>query len=450
VGVIVTTLTQARRAAVTHGVLRRICSALLFSAAFVLLARNAAAEDCSISSAQPTVPRRIPVLREAQQLSYASKFSDARALYLWLLARDARDIEAREGLARVDAWSGCWSLSEREYRGALLEHPEDSDVRGGLIDLYMWQKRWADAKVLIDEGLAMEPNSPTLRLRRAKLLHWSSDDSEARDVIRDLERGDGKDDPEVKALDDDVFVGEASVGARLDVYPGGYPNIYTLDADLLERWRKFDFTLSSHLVDWTGGDLTSPIVDGERSLRVGYHPKVGVTVALSAGFGNPGVVLPASSFGAEVAVPIYGKFAAIVDYDYWYFSGGTSVHILNPSVAYEATDNLEIAAHLWLVHVGVSTTDIGEFADTIGAHVSYKFMPRLRGALYYTYGVQLDRDPTATELFSLRSHVITAAADYQITHDYGVRGSLGVEIRSQDNVDTIVIPSIGAGFYVHW
>jgi tetratricopeptide (TPR) repeat protein len=402
-----------------------------------------------VSSAQPTTPRPIPTFREALKLAYARRYPDARALYLWLLARAPSDAEARAGLARVDAWDGCWGLAEREFREALSSHPEDSDVRAGLIDLFIWEKRWDEATRLIDDGLFLEHDSPALLLRRARLLHWGADDSEALDMVRDLQRRQPED-PELRALRDDLFVGQATVGARADAFPGRYPNIYTLDAQLVERWRKLEVSAAAHLVDWTGGGLGQPIVDGERSLRVAYHPAIGFTTAVEAGFGNPGVVLPRGEVAAEVAFPLYGRFTGVLDYAYWAFSGGVSVHIFNPTLAYEATDDIEVAAHAWLVHVGVGTTGTGGFADTWGAHVGWKATPRLRLLLYYTYGVQLDRDPTFVQLFNLRSHVVTGAADWLVTRDYGVRGLLGIERRAQDGVPSIVIGSVGGELYVRW
>lgn len=414
-----------------------------------LTPRLAGAADCPVSSAQPTTPRPIPVLREAQKLAYAKRYPDARALYLWVLARAPSNAEARAGLARVDAWDGCWPLAEQEFREALSSHPEDSDVRVGLVDLFMWQKRWEEAGRLLDDGLFLEHDSAALLLRRARLLHWGSDDSEAMALVSDLERRVPAD-AEVRALRDDLFVGQATLGARIDAFPGGYPNIYMLDAQVLERWHKVEFALDSHLVDWTGGGLSQPIVDGERSLRVAYHPAIGFTTAIEAGFGNPGVVLPRAEVAAEVAFPLYGRLAGVFDYAYWAFSGGVSVHILNPTLAYEATDEIELAAHAWIVHVGVGPTGTGGFADTWGAHAGWKVTPRLRLLLYYTYGVQLDRDPTFVQLFTLRSHVVTAAADWLVTRDYGLRGSLGVERRAQEGVPSILIGSVGGEFYVRW
>jgi hypothetical protein len=432
-----------------HRLWRAVAAAWFLFVVHASFAPRARAGDCPVSGAQPTTPRRIPTLREAQKLAYAKRYADARALYLWLLAREPADTEARGGLARVDAWDGCWGLAEREFREALSAHPEDSDVRAGLIDLYMWEKRWDEAQRLIDDGLAIEHDSPTLLLHRARLLHFMFDDTDARDILRDLERR-GFADEELRALRDEIFVGEASVGLRFDAYPSSYPSIYTMDAQLVERWRNFEFALSSHLVDWAGGGLSPPIVDGERSLRVAYHPAAGFTVALEGGFGNPGVVLPLGEGAAEVAFPIYGRFAGVLDYDYWAFSGDESVHILNPTIAYEASDELEIAAHAWIVHVGVGQTPVGAWAETWGGHAGWKVSPRVRLLLYYTYGAQLDRDPTFLELFTLRSHVVTLAADWLVTRDYGVRALLAGERRAEDGVPTIYIGSVGGSFYVRW
>jgi hypothetical protein len=427
-------------------------------AAFAALAALAGPEatafagDCPVTppaAGRPATPRRIPTLRQAQQLAYAKHYPDARALYLWLLARMPSDSEARAGLARVDAWDGCWGLAEREFREALAAHPEDSDVRAGLIDLAMWEKRWEEARHLIDDGLAVEHDAPALLLRRARLLHWSFDDSEALAIVRDLQRRE-PDDAEVRALRDDLFVGEATLGVRFDAYPGGYPDITTVDAQLVEHWRKLEITAASHLVDWTGGSIARPIVDGERTLRLAYHPAIGFTAALEAGFGNPGVVLPRDEIAAELAFPIYGRFAGVLDYAYWTFAGGVSVHIVNPTLAYELTDDLEVAAHAWIVHVGDGPTHAGGFAETWGGHVGWKATPRLRTLLYYTYGVQLDRDPTVVELLTLRSHVVTGAVDWLVTRDYGLRGLLGLERRAQDNVPSILVGSVGAALYVRW
>lgn len=418
----------------------------------ILGAPSTRASDCLASSAQPTTPRRIPTLREAQHFAWSKAYENARALYLWVLARTPDDTEAVSGLARVDAWDGCWSLAEREFRGALSVHPEDADARSGLVDLYMWEKRWEDAQHLLDEGLVLDPDSGTLLLRRARLLHWSSNDSEAIEIVRGLGRAgkEAADDPELQALRDEIVLGEASVGLRFDAYPSGYPSITTVDGQLVQHWRKFEFGLGEHLVDWAGGGLASPIVDGERTVRVGYHPAPGYAMTVEAGFGNPGVVLPRGEASAEFAFPIYGRVAGVLDYAFWDFTGGVAVNIVNPTIAYEASDDLELAAHAWIVHVGVGPTGSGGWADTWGAHAGWKATPRLRLVLYYTYGVQLDRDPTVTELLTLRSHVVTVSADWLVTHDWGVRGLLGIERRDEEGVPPIVIPSLGASFYVRW
>ena len=401
-----------------------------------------------MSDAEPKIHGHAPALREALANAYAKRYPDARAIYLWILARRPNDPEALTGLAHVDAWDGCWELAEQEFVAVLGPHPEHTDARAGLVDLYMWQKRWRDARSLLDAGLARDPDSVDLRMRQARLLHWTGDEWLALGIMREIERRDPRN-AEASALRDEIFVGQAALELRMDAYPGGYPNIYTLDAQLMQRWRRFEFTVDSHLVDWSGGDLIQPIVDGERSLRVAYHLGPEIRVGVEAGFGNPGVVLPAAEFGADVGFPIYARFSGALDYWYWTFSGDVSVHIINPTIAYEVNDDVEVAAHAWFVHVGIGPSE-GGLADTWGGHVGWKVTSRLRTTLYYTYGVELDRDPNFTELFTLRSHFITAAADWMVDRDWGLRALLAFEYRTQENVPPISIGSVGAGLYARW
>ena len=144
-------------------------------------------------------------------------------------------------LARVDAWDGCWGLAEKEFLQALSAHPEDSDVRAGLIDLYMWQKRWDEARALIDDGLFLEHDSATLLLRRARLLHFSSP------TIRRLSRScatSGVACPRTTSSGRCATRSSSARhrwGLRYDAYPSSYPSIYTMDAQLVEHWRKFEF-----------------------------------------------------------------------------------------------------------------------------------------------------------------------------------------------------------------
>ncbi len=426
-----------------------LAAAFALALACALVSRPARASDCLASDAKPTAPRRVATLREAQKLAYAKRYPDARALYLWVLAREPADETARTGLARVDAWDGCWSMAEREFRQVLYADPTNDDARAGLVDLYMWQNEWSLARGQIDAGLALDPKSETLLIERARLAHFSFDDTEAIAIVEALDQRKVKDE-ELEELRDELFHGEASLAFRADVYPSDYPNIYTMDAELLQRWHKFDFTLGAHLVDWVGGGLTDAIVDSERTLRIGYHPDPGVTVAIEGGFGNPGVVLPQGEFAAELGFPIYRKLTGVLDYDYWQYSTSESVHILSPTLAYEWNDQWDFAVHAWIVHVGVGDTGVGEWAETWGANASWKPVPRLTLMVYYTYGVELDRDPTFVQLFQLRGHVVTLSADWLVTHDWGVRALIAGERREQDGVPTIYIGSLGGGAYVRW
>ena len=70
--------------------------------------------------------------------------------------------------------------------------------------------------------------------------------------------------------------------------------------------------------------------------------------------------------------------------------------------------------------------------------------------VYYTYGVELDRDPTFVQLFQLKGHVVTLSADWLVTHAWGLRALMAGERREQDGVPTIYIGSLGGGAYVRW
>src|SRR4051812_7022216 len=114
----------------------------------------AVAAICAASGYAPRDTRRDAVMLEAGRLAADGHLADARALYLFLLTRSRADVEARYGLARVDAWEGCLALAEEGYAEVLSRSPVDADVRAGWIDVLMWQGRWDEAERLVDQGLA--------------------------------------------------------------------------------------------------------------------------------------------------------------------------------------------------------------------------------------------------------------------------------------------------------
>jgi tetratricopeptide (TPR) repeat protein len=420
--------------------------------------RAMAAQECPSSGIEPAAADqndRARLLHQAQTLAFARRYGDARAYYAWLLARDAGDMEALAAMARVDAWEGCWEKAEGEYRQALARYPEDADIRGGLIDVLMWQSRWSEAEGEIREGLERDARSPTLLARSARLAFFRGDATEAARLASLAERL-APDDEEIRELRDAIFLGQAMVDARIEAFPSGYPNVYTGGVVLLQRWHRFEVTFDSHLISRSGGGGAA-ITDGRRSVGVLYHPAVGVTGAIELGYGAPAVAIPATSmklsFTSTLAWRLTGGFA----YSLWEFKGERAVHLFNPTLAYQWSDSVELGLRWWTAYISIAPRPsngnqlVADAAHSFGLHVGWHAAPPLTMTADYTYGVSLDASPTLTQLFTLRSHVVAAGADYRVRRDFGVRGALGLERRSTANdAPAILAPSIDAGFYTRW
>ena len=150
----------------------RFVAALAVASAASLVAPDAVAVDCSVSGYAVAARSRVAALLETGGLAANGRWPDARAGYLWVLARYPNDPEALAGLARVDAWGGCWALAEKEYAAVLTAHPEDADVRAGYADLLMWRGRGADAERVLAAGLALDSTAPPLLAREARFASW--------------------------------------------------------------------------------------------------------------------------------------------------------------------------------------------------------------------------------------------------------------------------------------
>jgi len=448
-----------------------VASALIASIAlcasialFALFPNRALAATCESSGREPAASSRASrgsreqLLHDAREDAYAHRYGDARAAYLWLLARDPRDLETLAALARADAWEGCWALAESEYRIALRAHPEDADVRGGLVDVLMWQQRWSEADGTLQEGLAREPKSPTLLARAARLAFFRGDATEAK-RLASLAEELAPDDEEIRELRDAIFVGMGVVDARGEFAPGDYPNVYTYGIFALQRVRRFELSVDEHVIQRTAPGVS--IVDLRSTLGIGYHPAVGVLAALELGYGAPATAIPHYSMKLSLSSPIGLRFTGSFAYSLWEFDGHREVHIFNPTLAYQLTDTVEIALRWWTAYIAISPSPEGAsrlLADTAhsgGVHVGWHPSAPWIVTADYTYGVGLDANLTIQQLFTVRSHVFGVGAGYRINRALGVQGTLGIESRRNvselgDSSPAITIPSIGAGFSVRW
>jgi hypothetical protein len=221
-----------------------------------------------------------------------------------------------------------------------------------------------------------------------------------------------------------------------------------------------EFSIDSHVIHRAGGDLHPPIVDLRNTLGITYHPAVGVVAGVELGYGTPAIAIPKYAMKVSVSSVLPDRFTGSFAYSLWSFdssrivpNGSFLVHIFNPTLSYELTDAIELAVRWWTAYVSIPPTSEGTntlvagTAHSIGLHGAWHMRPSLTFSGDYTYGVSLDTNPTLTQLFTIRSHVVAAGVDWRFQRELGVHGVMGLEHRLEVDIN---IPSLGAGFYARW
>ena len=97
---------------------------------------SVALAGCRATVAAPppaTYLTRDSLLSEARRAARSGSRDLARELLEQRLSTWPDDDELRAELARVDAWDGRWAASEAGYRRVLARHPDDPEVRAGLV-----------------------------------------------------------------------------------------------------------------------------------------------------------------------------------------------------------------------------------------------------------------------------------------------------------------------------
>lgn len=377
----------------------------------------------------------------------------ARALYLALLTRKANDDEAIVGLARVDAWDGCWDLAERGYRDVLSRHPGDAEARAGLVDLLLWQRRWDAAAVEIDDGLARTPSSAELLARRARLAHWQGDEAGA---LRDASAAErlAPLDPTLRAQRDELFLGEARLGIRTQFLPRDYDDVYTLDAEGMQRYRHLRFTLGHRVVARTGAFGGTTPVDGRRAAGAYYHFRNGGWAGLELAHAAPAVALPRFAGTLSALSPLGKRLSVFLSAAVWEYAADKTVFLGAPSIGVTVTDTLELGARYWVSSVVANVPGQASVSGTShSAGIRAVFRPETALVVggEYTYGVQLDQNPTFSQLLELRSHVFTVFARKMFTREIGVAPVVAVERRqNQASGAVLVVPMVETSLLVRW
>jgi tetratricopeptide (TPR) repeat protein len=405
------------------------------------------AADCAVSAYEPVSRARDAALVEAGELAATGRWADARAVYLWMLARRDEDAEALFGLARVDAWGGCWAIAESEYRQVLRAHPTDADVRAGYVDLLIWRGRLDEAERLVTQGLALDPQAPALLARAARFAYWRGDATEAVRRADAAERG-APDDGDLRAMRDRMFLGEARMTVHLDKYPPGYQDLFSVATQLLERTGRFEVFGGSQLVARypnQASGMSKAVIDGRYPLGLAYHPALGATVGGEIAPGAPSNQIPVLSLKGWALTPMVDKLDAFVAYSFWYYSNGEIVHILNPALGVALPREFRLDVRGWIAAASLQSRS--NFVGAGGVQLGWSATRRLDAGVTYTYGAEVDLSPTLTQLLSYRSHAATAFVDFLLGRRGGIRPLAGVAYRIDGD---IVIWSLELTGYGRW
>lgn len=420
--------------------------------AAVLASGSAHGATCPASSYESRATSSDSALAEAHGLAAQRRWADARAIYLWLLARDDNDAGALFGLARIDAWEGCWALAEREYARLLAAHPPDADVRAAYADLLMWQGRFEEADRLLREGIARDPKAAALVGRMAKLIYWRGDVTRAIAAADDATRL-APDDADLRAVRDGMFSGEARLTGRLDRYPAGYDDLFLVAAQALERFRRFDVYAGAQLLKRYGSAPSAPL-DARYPVGAAWHPGMEIAVGWEIAPGAPANAVPNVALKTWAIAPIAWRLSGFFAYAFWHYRDDAVVHIANPALGFALPWELRLDLRAWVSSAAVpgQAAQAGDqkVAGAAGFHLAWASTPKLGLGAWYTYGAELDRNPALFQLLSLRTHVLGAYGDFLLARDYGLRPSLGIARREAPNGIAIWIPTAEVGAYLRW
>ncbi|MBX3210926.1 MAG: YaiO family outer membrane beta-barrel protein [Labilithrix sp.] len=441
---------------------RRRSAGLAAGSLLVALTSQAAGQTglCAAVAPADTDASVDAMLTAADALTSPLDRPRARGLYLAVLARDPDDEEAAVGLARADAQDGCLALAERGYRDVLARSPGNVDARAGLADVLVWDGRWGAAEVVLDEGITYAPLSPDLLSRRARVARLRGEPAVARRFLAEAARV-APLDPEVREAEGRVFLGQARLGQRVQLFPRAYDDLYTTDMTAAIRWRRLRFELAGQVVSRHGaarpsrsGEVRSTVIDGRPSFGAYHHFENGGWAGGSVGVSAPALALPRWSFALSGFTPLGRVLSAHLTTALWQYRDDRDVVFVTPALTAAVTDTVDVTARYWLTSViarGADGSTEVEHVHSAGARVGWRATERLTLGLDYTYGVQLERNPTATELLDLRSHIVSALAFVLLTPSLGVDGALSVERRSSVAGGPAVLgPAAEAGVFARW
>lgn len=448
---------------------RQTCALAAVVCACALRAARASAEACATAERKPKSADPIAVHDEGRAFAARGRYEEARAMYQWLLERDAKDREALLALSRLDAWEGCYARAEVRYRKLLELNEHDSEARASLIDVLLWTGRWAEARTLIDVGLRLDPRAAELWQRRARLLQWTGDSAAA---IAAAERAHAlaPGDDDIRALRDQLFVGQVRTSLRGDFFPQHYADIYSGDVQAMQLLHKFELGVEAQLLERYGQVPAAPaaasvqaaprmvtqdLLDGLYTASAIYHADGGAAVGLSLGFGAPARSIPWLETKAWGLLPLAGRWSGSLAYAFWQYHSDKTVHIIAPSLGYAITDDLLLELREWTSFVVAPPKT--DWVAAAGVRATWRLLAPLSLGAAYTYGPQLDQaqysfttSSQPPQFLLLKSHVIGVFADWRLQRELGLQPMLAFEHRTAPSGAVALIYTAELASYFRW
>jgi hypothetical protein len=435
----------------------------------VVVVPGVARGDCRVSDfalgATAQERTRDSAILEAGELAANGRWPDARGVYLWVLARYEDDPEALQGLARVDAWDGCWSLSESEFRRVLAMHPEDGDVRAAYVDMLVWRGRTAEAQAVLAQGAGgtpgSPPSSPPLLARAAQFAYWRGDATTGVALADRAEQA-APDDGDIRAIRDRMLRGEARLTTHLDAYPGN--TVLSVTGQVLQHVGRFELWGGAQLLTYFTPD-TSTKNDVRYLVDVAYHPALGVVLGAEVALGLPAHAIPDFAGKVWATVPLVGPLDATLAYTLWHFAAGAGlvptstgeelVHIINPSLGVALPREIRLEGRAWIS--AATTGGQTRWAGAAGAQITWTPTARFSTGVSYTYGTEADAvtqgvllSANPVSFLEYKSHVAGAYVDWLLDRKVGLRPFVGFERREDPAGNVIWIASVEVGVYARW
>ncbi len=428
------------------------CACCLALCASLWLSTPVLAAPCESAKRLPQHDDPVEVMAEARLYAQDGRYEDARAMYEWILKRFPADRDVRAALARTDAWSGCLDRAKRRYTALLREEPNDVEVRAGLADVQLWSGELEAARATIDAGLKLDSKAAELWRRRSVVMSRSADRGAA---IAAAERAEAlaPSDPEIRAIRDRLFLGQARLALRLDRFPRGYPDIRTVDLQTLQSLGRVEVGANAQVVDRYGGSESRAIVDELTTGSAFYQAPGGVGLGLSLGAGTPARAIPRFVSKLWFVAQLGARLSASLAYSLWQYRDGMSAHIIAPTLGYALTDTIQLEARAWLSYLVLPRPGTSANIDSVYAlslRTAWRSMARLLLGCSYTYGPQLDKAPTSQEFLRLESHIVTAFSDFLLNRHWGLQVLVAIEERRSEHVPFLPIFATELASYVRW